>query len=250
MNGDSALAFHPRQGLQDARAPAELPPSPVMNAQARLFAGGGLRMLPQPWRLFSRAAEDAALQRIRKVLCVAEKNDAARGIAELLSNSRMRRVGMCHSSVLTPGAGLAGCRASVSQPVSWVVAPTCAAELGMGSSHQHMQHLTLLLCLAASDRTRVQEQPCPNVFGNLGSLFLLGFGSPAVLPLSGQPSPGSELRSEGSLCSSSSCSVRERFQELKPSGLCFPVKKHHFCSISKCQGFTGVHTIKQRWSVG
>lgn len=31
------------------------------------------------------------MQRIRKVLCVAEKNDAARGIADLLSNSRMRR---------------------------------------------------------------------------------------------------------------------------------------------------------------
>ncbi|XP_062474972.1 DNA topoisomerase 3-alpha [Pezoporus occidentalis] len=91
VNGDSALAVHPRQGLQDARAPAELPPSPVMTARARLLAGGGLRMLPQPWRLFSRAAEDTALQRIRKVLCVAEKNDAARGIAELLSNSRMRR---------------------------------------------------------------------------------------------------------------------------------------------------------------
>lgn len=51
-------------------------------------------MLPQPWRFFSRAAEDPALQRIRKVLCVAEKNDAARGIADLLSNSRMRRVGI------------------------------------------------------------------------------------------------------------------------------------------------------------
>uniref|UniRef100_A0A8C0B338 DNA topoisomerase n=1 Tax=Buteo japonicus TaxID=224669 RepID=A0A8C0B338_9AVES len=56
-----------------------------MNFQARV------RMLPQPWRFFSRAAEDTALQRIRKVLCVAEKNDAARGIADLLSNSRMRR---------------------------------------------------------------------------------------------------------------------------------------------------------------
>ncbi|NXJ60898.1 TOP3A topoisomerase, partial [Rostratula benghalensis] len=62
-----------------------------MNFQARLFAGCGVRMLPQPWRLFSRAAEETALQRIRKVLCVAEKNDAARGIADLLSNSRMRR---------------------------------------------------------------------------------------------------------------------------------------------------------------
>ncbi|NWY02920.1 TOP3A topoisomerase, partial [Nothoprocta ornata] len=62
-----------------------------MNFGARLLAGPGVRMLPQPWRLFSRAAEDAALQRIRKVLCVAEKNDAAKGIADLLSNSRMRR---------------------------------------------------------------------------------------------------------------------------------------------------------------
>ncbi|KFQ18375.1 DNA topoisomerase 3-alpha, partial [Merops nubicus] len=35
--------------------------------------------------------EDPAAQRIRRVLCVAEKNDAARGIADLLSNSRMRR---------------------------------------------------------------------------------------------------------------------------------------------------------------
>ncbi|NXV15399.1 TOP3A topoisomerase, partial [Cepphus grylle] len=62
-----------------------------MNFQARLFASCRVRMLPPPWRLFSRAAEDMALQRIRKVLCVAEKNDAARGIADLLSNSRMRR---------------------------------------------------------------------------------------------------------------------------------------------------------------
>ncbi|XP_061849050.1 DNA topoisomerase 3-alpha isoform X1 [Colius striatus] len=62
-----------------------------MTLGARLFASCGVRMLPQPWRLFSRAAEDMALQRIRKVLCVAEKNDAARGIADLLSNSRMRR---------------------------------------------------------------------------------------------------------------------------------------------------------------
>lgn len=68
-------------------------PLPAMSLPARLFASRGVRMLPQPWRFFSRAAEDAALQRIRKVLCVAEKNDAARGIADLLSNSRMRRVG-------------------------------------------------------------------------------------------------------------------------------------------------------------
>uniref|UniRef100_A0A8C2SVL8 DNA topoisomerase n=1 Tax=Coturnix japonica TaxID=93934 RepID=A0A8C2SVL8_COTJA len=62
-----------------------------MNLRARLLAGCGVRMLPQPWRSFSRAADGAVLQRIRKVLCVAEKNDAARGIADLLSNSRMRR---------------------------------------------------------------------------------------------------------------------------------------------------------------
>lgn len=30
---------------------------------------------------------------LQRVLCVAEKNDAARGIADILSNSRMRRVG-------------------------------------------------------------------------------------------------------------------------------------------------------------
>ncbi|NXM23962.1 TOP3A topoisomerase, partial [Oxyruncus cristatus] len=60
-----------------------------MIVQARLLARG--RMLLQPRYLFSRAAEDGALQRIRRVLCVAEKNDAARGIADLLSNSRMRR---------------------------------------------------------------------------------------------------------------------------------------------------------------
>ncbi|NP_001243421.1 DNA topoisomerase 3-alpha isoform 3 [Gallus gallus] len=62
-----------------------------MNFQARLLASCGVRMLPQSWRGFSRAAEGPAVQRIRKVLCVAEKNDAARGIADLLSNSRMRR---------------------------------------------------------------------------------------------------------------------------------------------------------------
>lgn len=62
-----------------------------MNVSVRLFRRAS--MLPQPWRCFSRAGEELALQRIRKVLCVAEKNDAARGIAELLSNRRMRRVG-------------------------------------------------------------------------------------------------------------------------------------------------------------
>uniref|UniRef100_A0A8C2STD0 DNA topoisomerase n=1 Tax=Coturnix japonica TaxID=93934 RepID=A0A8C2STD0_COTJA len=51
---------------------------------AFLLAQQGLRQ-PGP------AHYGAVLQRIRKVLCVAEKNDAARGIADLLSNSRMRR---------------------------------------------------------------------------------------------------------------------------------------------------------------
>ncbi|XP_012294191.2 DNA topoisomerase 3-alpha isoform X1 [Aotus nancymaae] len=42
-------------------------------------------------RAFSRAAMEVALRGVRKVLCVAEKNDAAKGIADLLSNGRMRR---------------------------------------------------------------------------------------------------------------------------------------------------------------
>ncbi|XP_035316190.1 DNA topoisomerase 3-alpha isoform X2 [Cricetulus griseus] len=39
----------------------------------------------------SRAAMEMAFRGVRKVLCVAEKNDAAKGIADLLSNGRMRR---------------------------------------------------------------------------------------------------------------------------------------------------------------
>ncbi|KAM6186541.1 DNA topoisomerase 3-alpha isoform 2-T2 [Rhynchocyon petersi] len=39
----------------------------------------------------SRSAMEVAFRGVRKVLCVAEKNDAAKGIADLLSNSRMRR---------------------------------------------------------------------------------------------------------------------------------------------------------------
>lgn len=39
----------------------------------------------------SRAAMEVAFRGVRKVLCVAEKNDAAKGIADLLSNGRMRR---------------------------------------------------------------------------------------------------------------------------------------------------------------
>lgn len=40
----------------------------------------------------SRAAMEVAFRGVRKILCVAEKNDAAKGIADLLSNGRMRRV--------------------------------------------------------------------------------------------------------------------------------------------------------------
>ncbi|XP_078229244.1 DNA topoisomerase 3-alpha isoform X3 [Callithrix jacchus] len=51
-----------------------------------------LRCLRRPGgRAFSRAAMEVALRGVRKVLCVAEKNDAAKGIADLLSNGRMRR---------------------------------------------------------------------------------------------------------------------------------------------------------------
>ncbi|XP_058139339.1 DNA topoisomerase 3-alpha isoform X1 [Dasypus novemcinctus] len=48
--------------------------------------------LPRPGgRALSRTAMEVAFRGVRKVLCVAEKNDAAKGIADLLSNSRMRR---------------------------------------------------------------------------------------------------------------------------------------------------------------
>lgn len=37
-------------------------------------------------------------------------------------------------------------------------------------------------------------------------------------------------------------SIRERLQELKPSvGVYFPVKKHHFCSISNCWVYRSSH---------
>ncbi|XP_027777253.1 DNA topoisomerase 3-alpha [Marmota flaviventris] len=42
-------------------------------------------------RDLSRSAMEVAFRGVRKVLCVAEKNDAAKGIADLLSNGRMRR---------------------------------------------------------------------------------------------------------------------------------------------------------------
>ncbi|XP_004713017.1 DNA topoisomerase 3-alpha isoform X1 [Echinops telfairi] len=48
--------------------------------------------LPRPGaRALTRAALEMAFRGARRVLCVAEKNDAAKGIADLLSNSRMRR---------------------------------------------------------------------------------------------------------------------------------------------------------------
>lgn len=54
-------------------------------------------------RLLSRLADQSLISRslsvsmmrraqIKKVLCVAEKNDAAKGIAEIMSNGRSRRV--------------------------------------------------------------------------------------------------------------------------------------------------------------
>lgn len=52
-----------------------------------------LRGLPRPGtRALTRAAMEVALRGVRKILCVAEKNDAAKGIANLLSGGRMRRV--------------------------------------------------------------------------------------------------------------------------------------------------------------
>uniref|UniRef100_A0A8D0BPZ8 DNA topoisomerase n=1 Tax=Salvator merianae TaxID=96440 RepID=A0A8D0BPZ8_SALMN len=63
-----------------------------MIGQIRLFAFCGVRLLFQPQRFGSfQATEGMMFRNIKKVLCVAEKNDAARGIADILSNSRMRR---------------------------------------------------------------------------------------------------------------------------------------------------------------
>ncbi|XP_003465949.1 DNA topoisomerase 3-alpha isoform X1 [Cavia porcellus] len=51
-----------------------------------------LRWLGRPrGRALSLATMEVAFRGVRKVLCVAEKNDAAKGIADLLSNGRMRR---------------------------------------------------------------------------------------------------------------------------------------------------------------
>ncbi|XP_061455143.1 DNA topoisomerase 3-alpha [Rhineura floridana] len=63
-----------------------------MISQTRLFAHCGVRLFFRSWSLcFSQTAEGMMSRNIQKVLCVAEKNDAARGIADILSNSRMRR---------------------------------------------------------------------------------------------------------------------------------------------------------------
>ncbi|XP_062999738.1 DNA topoisomerase 3-alpha isoform X2 [Elgaria multicarinata webbii] len=63
-----------------------------MIGQTRLFTCCGVRLFSQSWKLcFSQAAEGMTFRNIQKVLCVAEKNDAAKGIADILSNSRMRR---------------------------------------------------------------------------------------------------------------------------------------------------------------
>lgn len=52
-----------------------------------------LRCLHRPGgRTFPTSAMEVAFRGVRKVLCVAEKNDAAKGIADLLSRGRMRRV--------------------------------------------------------------------------------------------------------------------------------------------------------------
>lgn len=52
-----------------------------------------LTWLPRPGsRALTVADMEVALRGVRKILCVAEKNDAAKGIADLLSGGRMRRV--------------------------------------------------------------------------------------------------------------------------------------------------------------
>ncbi|XP_054850854.1 DNA topoisomerase 3-alpha isoform X2 [Eublepharis macularius] len=58
----------------------------------RQFAHCGVRWFFRSRSLcFSQAAEGMMFRNVHKVLCVAEKNDAARGIADILSNGRMRR---------------------------------------------------------------------------------------------------------------------------------------------------------------
>ncbi|XP_048349631.1 DNA topoisomerase 3-alpha isoform X2 [Sphaerodactylus townsendi] len=58
----------------------------------KLFGHCGIRWFFQPRSLwFSQVAEGRMFQNVQKVLSVAEKNDAAKGIADILSNGRMRR---------------------------------------------------------------------------------------------------------------------------------------------------------------
>ncbi|XP_070617542.1 DNA topoisomerase 3-alpha [Erythrolamprus reginae] len=54
-------------------------------------AWGTLRSFCSSKLRFRPTAKTMAPRNLQKVLCVAEKNDAARGIADILSNSRMRR---------------------------------------------------------------------------------------------------------------------------------------------------------------
>ncbi|XP_026539049.1 DNA topoisomerase 3-alpha-like [Notechis scutatus] len=62
-----------------------------MFGQARGLAWGIVRFSCSSNLRFRPAAETMVPRNLQKVLCVAEKNDAARGIADILSNSRMRR---------------------------------------------------------------------------------------------------------------------------------------------------------------
>ncbi|XP_054990080.1 DNA topoisomerase 3-alpha isoform X1 [Sorex araneus] len=57
-----------------------------------LLARCVLRWQRRPgYRALSRAAMEVAFRGVRRILCVAEKNDAAKGIADLLSGGSMRR---------------------------------------------------------------------------------------------------------------------------------------------------------------
>ncbi|KAM3826915.1 DNA topoisomerase 3-alpha isoform 1-T1 [Vipera latastei] len=63
-----------------------------MFGRARGLAWGTVRVFSWSSNLWFRpTAKTMTLRSLQKVLCVAEKNDAARGIADILSNSRMRR---------------------------------------------------------------------------------------------------------------------------------------------------------------
>lgn len=59
-----------------------------------LRAGLRLTTVQEKFSWFCRrvSTEDMRRAQIKKVLCVAEKNDAAKGIAEIMSNGGMRRV--------------------------------------------------------------------------------------------------------------------------------------------------------------